>query len=90
MKPDAQGTKVMGNLRQTISELLHAGSNCNSMFKYEAEVHVNRTNKYNKYTKILEVNLSAFAYRLFHEDFSPVDWAKQSTSPVDWREIFMK
>ena len=24
------------------------------------------------YTKILEVNLSAFAYRLFHEDFSPI------------------
>ena len=33
------------------------------------------------YTKILEVNLFAFAYRLFHEDFSP---------PDDWREIFMK
>ena len=25
------------------------------------------------YTKILEVNLPAFAYRLFHEDFSPID-----------------
>ena len=25
------------------------------------------------YTKILEVNLFAFAYRLFHEDFSPLD-----------------
>ena len=25
------------------------------------------------YTKILEVNLFAFAYRLFHEDFSPID-----------------
>ena len=24
------------------------------------------------YTKILEVNLFAFAYRLFHEDFSPI------------------
>ena len=35
------------------------------------------------YTKILEVNLFAFAYRLFHDDFSP-------ESPVDWREIFMK
>ena len=25
------------------------------------------------YTKILEVILFAFAYRLFHEDFSPID-----------------
>ena len=25
------------------------------------------------YTKILEVNLFAFAYRLFHEDFSSID-----------------
>ena len=32
------------------------------------------------YTKILDVNLFAFAYRLFHRDFSP----------VDWREIPMK
>ena len=24
------------------------------------------------YTKILEVNLFAFAYRLFHEDFFPI------------------
>ena len=29
----------------------------------------------NLYTKILEVNLFAFAYRLFHEDFSPIDGA---------------
>ena len=27
------------------------------------------------YTKILKVNLFAFAYRLFHEDFSPIDQA---------------
>ena len=26
-----------------------------------------------KYTKILEVNLFAFAYRLFHRDFSPLN-----------------
>ena len=26
-----------------------------------------------KYTKILEVNLFAFAYRLFHEDFCPIN-----------------
>ena len=25
------------------------------------------------YTEILEVNIFAFAYRLFHEDFSPFD-----------------
>ena len=25
------------------------------------------------YTKILEVNLFAFVYRLFHEDFSSID-----------------
>ena len=38
------------------------------------------------YTKILEVNLFAFACRLFHEDFSP----NQRDAVVDWREIFMK
>ena len=27
------------------------------------------------YTKILEVNLFAFAYKLFHEDFSPINGA---------------
>ena len=27
------------------------------------------------YTKILEVNLFAFAYRLFHEDLSPINGA---------------
>ena len=26
------------------------------------------------YTKILEVNLFAFAYRLFHKDFSPIQY----------------
>ena len=39
------------------------------------------------YTKILEVNLFAFAYRLFHRDFSPLSTEK---SPVEWREISMK
>ena len=29
-----------------------------------------------KYTKILEVNLFAFACRLLHEDFSPIDGAQ--------------
>ena len=38
------------------------------------------------YTKILEVNLFAFAYKLFHEDFSPID----GTLPSEWREIIMK
>ena len=38
------------------------------------------------YTKILEVNLFAFAYRLFHKDFSPIN----GQCPVDWREISMK
>ena len=36
------------------------------------------------YTNILEVYLFAFAYRLFHEDFSSIE------CPVDCREIFMK
>ena len=31
------------------------------------------------YTKILEVNLFAFAYRLFHEDFSSIDGALHDT-----------
>ena len=31
------------------------------------------------HTKILEVNLFAFAYRLFHEDFSPIHGL------LDWR-----
>ena len=57
------------------------------------------------YTKILEVNLYAFVYRLFHEDFlsnhrdflhaSYVSGGVRSEqkvpkSPDDWREIFMK
>ena len=42
---------------------------------------LNRTSKHSHilyviiYKKILEVNLFAFAYRLFHEDFSLIDWA---------------
>ena len=34
------------------------------------------------YTKILEVNLFAFAYRLFH--------STNAKCPVEWREISMK
>ena len=33
----------------------------------------------NRYTKITEVNLSAFAYRLFYEDFSSILGAKCET-----------
>ena len=33
------------------------------------------------YTKILEVNLFAIAYRLFHEDFSPIDGMLHDTQP---------
>ena len=37
------------------------------------------------YTEILQVNLFAFAYSLFHEHFSPI-----YEGLVNWREIFMK
>ena len=33
------------------------------------------------YTKILEVNLFAFAYRLFHRDFSPLDGGLPTRRP---------
>ena len=32
------------------------------------------------YTKILEVNLFSFAYRLFHGDFSPIDGTLHSNA----------
>ena len=38
------------------------------------------------YAKIKEVNLSAFVYGLFHEDYSPIF----GTNSEDWREMFMK
>ena len=41
------------------------------------------------YTKILEVNLFAFAYRLFRRDFSPLD-ARDAICPVEWGEISTK
>ena len=44
--------------------------------------------RYSNFTKIIEVNLSAFAYRLFHEDFSSIlgaEWIEGLK-----REIFMK
>ena len=34
------------------------------------------------FTKILEVNLFAFAYRLFYEDFSPFYQALHDTQPI--------
>ena len=37
------------------------------------EVHI--------YTKILEVNFFAFAYGLFHEDFSPINATLHDTQP---------
>ena len=42
----------------------------NEVRLYHCRVYLN-TNYY--ITKILEVNLFAFAYRLFHEDFSPIN-----------------
>ena len=44
------------------------------------------------YTKILEVNLFAFAYRLFRRDFSPLDgtYCMDAVCPVEWGEISTK
>ena len=47
------------------------------------------------YTKILEVNLFAFAYRLFRRDFSPLDGtycmaSTHAVCPVEWGEISTK
>ena len=48
------------------------------------------------YTKILEVNLFAFAYRLFRRDFSPLDGTycsmqyADAVCPVEWGEISTK
>ena len=42
------------------------------------------------YTKILEVNLFAFAYRLFHRDFSTINGTYCAICPVNWGEISMK
>ena len=35
------------------------------------------------YTKVLEFNLFAFAYRLFHEDFSPIYGSLSNTTMSD-------
>ena len=45
------------------------------------------------YTKILKVNLFAFAYRLFRRDFSPLDGTycmQYAICPVEWGEISTK
>ena len=44
------------------------------------------------YTKILEVNLFAFAYKLFRRDFSPLDgtYCMGTLCPVEWGEISTK
>ena len=39
----------------------------------DVEIDVELDMKIDRYTKVLEVNLVAFAYRLFHRDFSPLD-----------------
>ena len=41
------------------------------------------------YTKILEVNVFALAYRLFHEDFSTIDGALSLRNPIMCRYFFM-
>ena len=40
-------------------------------------------------TEILEFNLFAYGYKLFHKDFSSLNVARD-LCPVEWREIFMK
>ena len=42
------------------------------------------------YTKILEVNLFAFAYRLFRGEISPHSTGLIAISPVEWGEISTK
>ena len=43
------------------------------------------------YTKILEVNLFAFAYRLFRRDFCPLDGTYcNAICPIEWAEISTK
>ena len=49
------------------------------------------------YTEILEANLFVFAYKLFHEDFSPIDGAPTSSSldimvfwgPLNWHRLYV-
>ena len=69
----ADGTGVVYKYRHCTHNRIHMYSGITSGRELNGEL---------LYTKILEVNLFAFTYRLFHEDFSPC--------PIDWREIFMK
>ena len=39
------------------------------------------------YTKILEVNLSTFAYRLFHRDFSPINGAYSIHKEINFYKL---
>ena len=43
------------------------------VFVHVGYIHVSKGSHNTGYTKILEVNLFAFAYRLFHRDFSPIN-----------------
>ena len=49
----------------------------NSLFNFDLD-----------YTKILEINLFAFAYRLFHRDFSPVNGTGSDLDYLDLKPCF--
>ena len=51
----------------------HSGSIYNTIHMYSGITSGRVLNGELLYTKILEVNLFAFAYRLFRRDFSPLD-----------------
>ena len=59
--------------------LIHAGYNINNGYKLQiCNVSVQLDialiwNMFMFYTEIVEADIFAFAYRLFHEDFSPLD-----------------
>ena len=53
-----------GNIHTYIHNTIHMYSGITSGRVLDGEL---------LYTKILEVNLFAFAYRLFHSDFSPIN-----------------
>ena len=50
-----------------------AEQNSSSVWKIENDCQKKSLYNVDFHTKILEVNLFAFAYRLFHEDFSSID-----------------
>ena len=57
-----------------LNQFDHPSVACVAAYYYNTFLH-GVLHKYmtSHYTKILEVNLFAFAYRLFHEDFSSID-----------------